>query len=89
LLRNELRNKTNPLSLLAVIKHFLSKIFSHNTLINFFTRFLKLHDRRRQLMPKPLLLGDPFERRKFGFIILTLQQVSQKQNIKKKLCCLN
>jgi len=28
--------------------------------------------------------GDPFKTRKSGFIILTLQQDSQKQNIRKK-----
>jgi len=35
----------------------LSKFFSHNTIINFITRFRKLHGRRRRLMPKPLFLG--------------------------------
>jgi len=34
-----------------------NKISSHNPLINFVTRFWKLYDRRRQLMPKSLLEG--------------------------------
>jgi len=31
-----------------------NEISSHHSLINFMTRFWKLRDRRRQLMPKPL-----------------------------------
>jgi len=71
------------------MKHLLSRgKFSNIPKIDFMTRFKKLHGRRRQFVPKPLPSGVP-ETRKSGFINLTLQQASQKRNIKKKLSCPN